>query len=142
MSPELAGGTATALLVFDGDCGFCTSVARWAEKHFRRGERTAPWQLVGEEGLASLGLSVEDVKRAAWWVDASGTRERAHRAVGRALGASSGWWRLFGWLSLTPPTSLLASAVYALVVRYRYRLPGGTPACRLDGDGSDQGSTS
>lgn len=126
-----AQGPPAPVLVFDGDCGLCTSAARWAERGFRHDERAEPWQLLGDEALASFGLSVDDVKQAAWWVDGAGTREGGHRAIGRALQAAQGWRRLSSWFVLTPPTSWLAAAVYRGVARWRYRLPGGTPACRV-----------
>jgi uncharacterized protein YbjT (DUF2867 family)/predicted DCC family thiol-disulfide oxidoreductase YuxK len=137
--PSTACDTGAPVLLFDGDCGFCTSAARWAEGGFRHGERAEPWQLLGDEMLDSFGLSVADVEQAAWWVDAAGTRERGHRAAGMALQAGGGWRQVLGWFVLTPPTSWLAAAVYRGVVRWRYRLPGGTPACRLAGN--DHGAT-
>ncbi len=121
-----------ALLVFDGDCGFCTWAARWAEKRFRHGERAASWQELGEEKLASLGLGLQDAARSAWWVEVDGARERGHRAVGRALRAGGGWRGLAGQVVLVPPTSLIAALLYRAVARWRHRLPGATPACRLD----------
>lgn len=130
------------VLVFDGDCGFCTSAARWAERGFRHGERAEPWQLLGAEVLGTFGLSVEDVQQAAWWVDIDGTRERGHRAAGRALRAGGGWRRGFGGLVLTPPASWLSAGVYRLVVRWRYRLPGGTPACSVDASNRARGGSS
>jgi predicted DCC family thiol-disulfide oxidoreductase YuxK len=120
-----------ALLIYDGDCEFCTTAARWAETGFRSGERIEAWQLLGDEALGSLGLSVSDVQSAAWWVAADKSLDRGHRAVGRALETAGGWRQVVGTLVLAPPTSWLAAAVYSLVVRYRYRLPGGTPACQL-----------
>jgi predicted DCC family thiol-disulfide oxidoreductase YuxK len=121
-----------AILVFDGDCGFCTSSAHWAERRFSHGEKAQAWQLLGDHGvLESSGLSLDDVQQAAWWVDSDGTRERGHRAVGRALIAGGGVRRVVGWFVLTPPVSWFAAGVYRLVVRWRYRLPGGTPACRV-----------
>ncbi|HEV2361630.1 MAG TPA: DCC1-like thiol-disulfide oxidoreductase family protein [Acidimicrobiales bacterium] len=120
------------ILVFDGDCGFCTTSARWAERGFHHGERAEAWQQLGEETLASFGLTIQDVERAAWWVDHAGLRERGHRAAGRALWAAGGLRRLAGAFVLTPPTSWVAAGVYRAVARWRYRLPGGTPACRVD----------
>jgi len=122
-----------SILVYDGDCGFCTTAARWAARKFRRGERAEAWQFLGEGPLQQHGLSLEDVQEAAWWVDGRGLRERGHRAVGRALLAGGGFRRMVGSFVLTPPTSWLAAGVYRLVVRWRYRLPGGTPACKVDG---------
>lgn len=121
-----------AVLVFDGDCGFCTTAARWAEKGFHHGERAEAWQVLGPDVLSSIGLSLHDAEQAAWWLDADGRRERGHRAVGRALQAGGGRRRVAGRLILTPPASWLAAGVYRLVVRWRYRLPGGSPACRPD----------
>jgi hypothetical protein len=86
--------------------------------------------LLGDGGLERFGLSEQDVKEAAWWVDSGGVRDRGHRAVGRALVAGGGWRRAAGRLVLTPPVSWLAAGIYRLVVRWRCWLPGGTPACR------------
>lgn len=121
-----------SVLIFDGDCGFCTTAAGWAARKFRHGERTEAWQFLGEDGLERYGLSLDDVQEAAWWVDdARERRERGHRAIGRALIAGGRLRQIPGWLALTPPTSWLAAGVYRLVVRWRYRLPGGTPACKV-----------
>lgn len=120
-----------SVLIFDGDCGFCTTAARWTALKFRHGERTEAWQSLGEDGLARYGLSLDDVQEAEWWVDARGLRESGHRGIGRALVAGGGLRRIVGWLALTPPTSWLAAGIYPLVARWRYLLPGGTPACKV-----------
>lgn len=122
-----------AVLVFDGDCAFCTTAADWAQRRFTHNERAHAWQLIGDDCLDVLGLSHDDVASAAWWIGRDGNRSRGHRAAGRALQAIGGTWRLLGWLALMPPTSLIAAGIYRVVVRWRYRLPGGTPACRIDG---------
>jgi predicted DCC family thiol-disulfide oxidoreductase YuxK len=126
----VSGDAPAALLVFDGDCGFCTSVANWAQKGFHHGEKAEAWQHLGVPALDGLGLTVLDVEKAAWWVDVDGELARGHRAVGRALQAGGGWRQAAGALILTPPTSWAAAGVYRLVARWRSRLPGGTPACR------------
>ena len=126
--PSYRPGVAT--LIFDGDCGFCTASARWAEKAFKGPQIALPWQGLSIDELTSIGLSIADVTSAAWWVDPDGTVERGHRSVGRALQAGGGWRWLLGWACLTPPTSWLASAVYRAVVRWRHLLPGSTEACR------------
>lgn len=122
---------ADSVLIYDGDCGFCTTSATWAARKFRRGEKAMAWQLLNRGFLEEHGLSSDDVQQAAWWVDSTGLRERGHRAVGRALQAGSGPRRVVGWLVLTPPSSWLAAGIYRLVVRWRYRLPGGTD-CKVD----------
>ncbi len=122
-----------SLLIFDGDCGFCTTVAGWTARRFRHDERAEAWQHLDAEVLEHHGLSQRDVQDAAWWVDDSGLRERGHRAVGQALHADGGLFKVLSLLILNPPTSWIASVIYKLVVRWRYKLPGGTPACRVAG---------
>ena len=130
MIEAMSGDAPGALLLFDGDCGFCTTVAHWAQKSFRHGEKAVAWQHLGSQALDELGLTVADVEQAAWWVGADGGLARGHRAVGRALQAGGGWRQATSVLILTPPTSWAAAGVYKLVARWRSRLPGGTPACR------------
>ncbi|MEI8126345.1 MAG: DCC1-like thiol-disulfide oxidoreductase family protein [Actinomycetota bacterium] len=119
-----------AVLIFDGDCGFCTTAAGWATRGFRRGERAVAGQVLEGAFLDQHRLSLEDLGRYVWWVDESGVRESGHRAIGRALRAAGGLRMILGYLSTIPPTSWLAAIVYRLVARWRYRLPGGTPACK------------
>lgn len=121
----------TGLLIFDGDCGFCTSSARWVAKRWVPGPKAVAWQHLGAEGLAELGLTVEQAREAAWWVDGTGRLFAGHRAVAMSLAACTGWERTAGLLISRPPLSPLAAVIYRLVTRYRYRLPGGTPACRV-----------
>jgi len=43
-------------------------------------------------------------------------------------------WRFLGILMDTPPFSLFANLGYRLVARFRYLLPGATPACKVNND--------
>ena len=117
------------LLVFDGDCGFCTASARWVEARTGAAMRVEPWQVLD---LDELGLTEADVTAAAWLIEPDGTRRRGHEAIGGSLRRAGGPWRLIGSLLLIPPVSWLARPVYALVARNRHRLPGATDACRID----------
>ncbi|MEQ8840875.1 MAG: DUF393 domain-containing protein [Acidimicrobiales bacterium] len=116
------------MLVFDGDCGFCTSSARWIETRLPDQIAVVPWQSCD---LVELGLTESDVTTAAYWIDESGTAHRGHRAVGLSLTTAGGVWAVVGRAIITPPISWLAAPVYALVARNRHRLPGATDACRL-----------
>jgi predicted DCC family thiol-disulfide oxidoreductase YuxK len=124
-----------ALLIFDGDCGFCTSAAGWISGRWRASTSTAsrpeavPWQQVGEDSLARIGLTPEAAARSAWWVDPSGGLFEGHRAIGRSLEASYGWKRWAGKAILAPLFEWLFAGAYRLVARNRHRLPGATPAC-------------
>ena len=115
------------LLVFDGDCGFCTSSARWIQRKLPEGVGVEPWQVLD---LDELGLTVADVVGAAWWFSPAVPQPaRGHEAIGWALAAASGVWGVVGRLIVRWPVCWLARPVYALVARNRHRMPGGTPAC-------------
>jgi predicted DCC family thiol-disulfide oxidoreductase YuxK len=116
----------TGRLVFDGDCGFCTTSADW----LARGGRVdiVPWQFLD---LPSVGLTVDQASTSVWWLVDDQPVEHSSRAIGRALVAGGGPWSWAGRVLLLPPMRPVADAVYRLVARYRYRLPGGTPACRI-----------
>ncbi|MEE9415437.1 MAG: DUF393 domain-containing protein [Acidimicrobiales bacterium] len=116
------------MLIFDGDCGFCTTSAGWVKSILPPNVAVQPWQALD---LESLGLTEADVTSAAYWVDESGATHRGHRGIGEALKASGQPWSLIGILIVTPPVSWLASLVYGLVAKNRYRLPGSTDSCKL-----------
>jgi predicted DCC family thiol-disulfide oxidoreductase YuxK len=118
------------LLVFDGDCGFCTKSAEWVSRDWRGRARAVPWQTLGEKGLAEIGLTIEQVTESAWWVDQLNQPVGGHRAIGESLRACRGWKRALGTAIVSPPLDWIGPAAYRLVARHRYRLPGGTPACR------------
>lgn len=127
------------MLVFDGDCGFCTSSARWIERRLPDHVEVVAWQFLDD--LGALGLTRADVDTKAWWIDESGRRHGGNLAIGEALVAAGGIWGLLGRLSLLPPFRWIGAVVYRLVARYRHRMPGGTAACRIDAprDGAPRG---
>jgi predicted DCC family thiol-disulfide oxidoreductase YuxK len=118
---------AEAVLVFDGQCGFCTRSVEWLMPRVDRPVRYEPYQTAD---LGRYGLTEAQTARAVWWVAPTGRVHGGAKAVGQALLAVGGPWKLLGWLALLPPTSWLASLVYVLVSRNRRHLPGTTPACR------------
>jgi predicted DCC family thiol-disulfide oxidoreductase YuxK len=123
---------ALPLLVFDGDCSFCTSAARWAERGWHGKAEALPWQHLGVDGLKRVGLTEDQAREAAWWVDREGVSFRGHLAIGKALSCSDDRARRkAGSLVMAPVASRVASAVYDLVVKYRHLLPGATPACSV-----------
>jgi predicted DCC family thiol-disulfide oxidoreductase YuxK len=115
------------VLIYDGDCAFCTAAAQriaahWIAGHGCDGSQIQAWQSLGPQGLARLGLTVADAQQAAWWVDATG-RYRGHLAVAHALMHAGGWRRTVGRLITLPGISSLAAMGYWLVARYRRYLP-------------------
>lgn len=119
------------VLVFDGECGFCTWCAERVERHWDGRAQIVPWQHLDEEDLAHLDLTASETGEAAWWVDACGRRYRGARAIGKALMATRGLKRWIGAVCLVPPASWLAAVLYLLVVRLRHRLPGAAGQMRL-----------
>ncbi|WP_157436380.1 DCC1-like thiol-disulfide oxidoreductase family protein [Actinospica robiniae] len=122
----------TPTLVFDGDCAFCSSSVRWAQRWCRPAVRFVPWQ---EIDLDANGLTYEQVTSAVRWLapgaPRSGRAPHGAAAVGRLLLRSRWPWRPFGALLLTPPFSWIGAGLYHLIAVNRHRLPGGTPACAV-----------
>jgi predicted DCC family thiol-disulfide oxidoreductase YuxK len=92
--------------------------------------RVAPWQRLN---LAELGLTGETCTAAVQWVGRDGQVASGHAAIAAALRAGHLVWRPVGALLVAPGISWLAKRVYSWIARHRYALPGGTPACRMDG---------
>ena len=117
------------LLIFDGDCGFCTTSAQWIERRLPANVRVAPWQILE---LDDYGLTEQDVSTAAYWVDDHGTAHRGHLGIGQSLIAAGGFWAIPGHLIVRPPVSWFAKPIYGWVAKNRHRMPGATEACRVD----------
>jgi predicted DCC family thiol-disulfide oxidoreductase YuxK len=120
--------TARPLLIFDGDCGFCTTSARFAKRWVDRRGRydLRPWQ---ELDLGRYGLTEADCIEAAQFVRADGSVHAAQLAIAEGLKHGAPLWRPLGWLVAAPGVRRLAGRVYTWVADHRYQLPGGTPAC-------------
>ena len=115
------------VLLYDGDCAFCTTCARLAERRFRPDAAVVPWQFAD---LSELGVTAQQASDAVQWVETDGSVRSGHEAVAAMLSSSGSVSRLAGRLLLAPGVSPLAARVYRLVATNRHRLPGGTPACR------------
>ena len=104
-------------LVYDGECGFCSRLARWVERHDHRGRVSArPNQ---EPGLIeSLGLTREQVDRASWAVEKGGRFEGA-AGISRVMRELGGGWRVVGSLYLVPPIGWVEDKYYGRVARRR-----------------------
>ncbi len=117
-----------ALLIFDGDCGFCTTAVNRLKRTLPAMPPSAPFQWTD---LAQYGLTTAEASDRVWLV-VDGRTYGGHLAVSALLRHQpSTLWRFAGWLLCTPPFSLAAAIGYRLVARYRYLLPGGTPACAV-----------
>jgi predicted DCC family thiol-disulfide oxidoreductase YuxK len=113
------------VLLYDGDCAFCTSCAHQLKRIGPDAEIVA-WQLTD---LAELGVTEEQATEAVQWVEPDGTIRSGHEAIAAALTTAGGIWRIAGRTLLLPGISWIAAKTYRLVADNRHRLPGSTPAC-------------
>lgn len=113
------------VLVFDGDCAFCTSCVELLGR-LRLDADIVAWQFTD---LGELGLTEQQAADAVRWVEIDGTVRSGHTAVAAALIAAGSVWKLLGRALLLPGISWVAARAYRLVADNRHRLPGGTPAC-------------
>lgn len=117
------------MLVFDGDCGFCTSAVRVIERRVRPRCDVTPWQ---RADLAALGVSAERAQHEVLWVTPVGRVYGGAQAVARLLLSAGGAWSVAGAVLTLPPARWAALGVYRLVADNRHRL-GGTAACTPPG---------
>lgn len=118
------------MLVYDGDCAFCTSCARALEQIGPDAEIVA-WQ---RTDLAELGITAEQAAAAVQWVQIDGTVRSGHEAIAEVLRTAGRAWKIAGRALLLPGISWVGARAYRLVADNRQRLPGGTPACAADDD--------
>jgi predicted DCC family thiol-disulfide oxidoreductase YuxK len=117
------------VLLFDGDCGFCTTCATWMQRHIRRLDTTLPYQ---RADLDALGVTVAECEQAVQWIAADGTVFSAEMAVAHVLIDAGKGWAVIGRAICVPGIRQISGVVYRSVARNRHRLPGGTPACSID----------
>ncbi|MEV0606820.1 DCC1-like thiol-disulfide oxidoreductase family protein [Polymorphospora rubra] len=118
----------TATFVYDGDCAFCTTCARFAERRIPGPATIVPWQFAD---LAALGLTVDECEQAVQWVGTDGRRAAGPDAIALLLRGSSRLWRTAGRVLQFRPVRAVAWPVYRWVAANRHRMPGGTAACSL-----------
>ncbi len=115
------------VLLFDGDCAFCTRCARALARIGPDAEIVA-WQFTD---LAELGMTPEQAAEAVQLVQIDGTVRSGHEAIAAVLNTAGRIWKIVGSAIMLPGISWMAAKVYRLVADNRYRLPGGTPACAV-----------
>lgn len=129
------------LVVFDGDCAFCTASIDWFTRTFAGSFDAVPYQ---RSDLVALGLTAAQCQSRLQWLTstrhptAAGNRRSGARAVAAMLlvggrhrddlvGACA---RVAGTLASHPPGSWAAAGIYFIVARNRSRMPAGKPTCR------------
>jgi predicted DCC family thiol-disulfide oxidoreductase YuxK len=116
------------LLIFDGDCGFCTSAANYILKHSSTKIVAEPFQFLDP---SSYGLTLEDVTAKVYLI-VDEKKFAGHEAFAVLFQIQNNLLlRVFGKVMLVPPLLWLSKPGYALVAKFRHKLPGGTPACKM-----------
>ena len=122
--------TQQPVLIYDGDCGFCTRTANAVKRlDTRHRFDVLPWQTRGL--LAQADLTEQQVTEAAWYIDADGRKHRGAGAINAALNALGGIYRVASWVYRVPGLKQIEDLVYKGVARNRYLMPGSTDACRI-----------
>ncbi|MEY2815705.1 MAG: hypothetical protein RJA78_281 [Actinomycetota bacterium] len=115
-------------LIFDGDCGFCTTAANFIVKHSKTKIDAVPWQ---RADLNEFSLTQAQVADQVYLVidEVSFGGHEAFAMIFRIQ--PNALVRLMGKIMMSKYSRWLAAPTYRLVAKYRHKLPGGTPACKL-----------
>lgn len=116
------------VLLFDGDCAFCTAAVEWAQRWIQPHAPMIAWQFVD---LGALGLTPEQCQTSIQWVHTPGSAATEAVAAAALLRTGSAPWPLVGRVMAAKPVIGVANAAYRLIARNRHRLPGATPACQV-----------
>ena len=114
------------VLIYDGDCGFCTACVLFAQKWIRPRCRITASQ---SAPLDALGVTPERAEYEALWITPDGAVRGGAQAVAALLSSAGGAWLVSGALLRMPPMRWIAHGAYRLIAYNRHRLPGGTASC-------------
>ncbi|WP_369215547.1 thiol-disulfide oxidoreductase DCC family protein [Streptomyces flavofungini] len=114
------------VLIYDGDCGFCTAAVRLIARKVRPRCDMTPWQ---QADLVTYGVPEERARHEALWVTPKGRAYGGAHAVAKILLSSGGGWPLLGALLTLPPIRWAAHGLYRLIADNRQYLSRRTTAC-------------
>jgi predicted DCC family thiol-disulfide oxidoreductase YuxK len=121
-------GAAKPVLIFDGDCGFCTTTANWIEKRSLTPVEIQPYQWAK---LADYGLTEKEAADKVQLVF-DGKIFAGHHCMAKLLLIQpNALLKFLGALMVTPGIDPISAKVYAWIAANRHKLPGGTPACKM-----------
>lgn len=90
---------ARPVLVYDGDCAFCSASVRFAERHVRPRCDIAPWQ---SADLAAYGTTEQRAGYEVLWVTPAGAVHGGAQALARLLMSGGRGWAVPGALLTLP----------------------------------------
>ena len=117
------------IIIYDGDCAFCSSSIRTLQRIIKRAPTMRPYQFTK---LEDYGLTLQQCETALQYVATDGSISSGHEAYRQMLKELGGGWKALAILMRTPGYYALANAVYRWVAKNRHRMPGGTPTCSIE----------
>jgi predicted DCC family thiol-disulfide oxidoreductase YuxK len=108
----------SAILITDGECGFCQRTAAKLALIVPTGWTNVP----STELTNNYGLTQEQLAHSVWLIeqpDAEPLRSSGAKAVGKVLRMRGGMWGAIGWLAFIPPASWIADDLYKFVAGNR-----------------------
>jgi predicted DCC family thiol-disulfide oxidoreductase YuxK len=116
------------VLVFDGDCGFCTTTANWIKKNSKVALDIAPYQWTD---LSVYGLTTEEAAAKVQLV-IGGKIFAGHNCMAKLLLIQPNvFLKLVGAVMVMPGVNPISAKAYEWIAANRQKLPGGTPACKM-----------
>lgn len=117
-----------ATFLYDGDCAFCSSCARFLERRIARGVDIVPWQ---RADLDRLGVTAAECDEAVQWLSADGSHSSGPEAIADVMRGGRTWARPIGWFLGRRLLLRIAWPAYRWVSTHRDKMPGGTATCAL-----------
>jgi len=97
------------IFLYDGDCAFCTTSARFIERRIPTTAEVSPWQFAD---LDALGVTQDQAEAAVLWVADGEPTVAGPDAIARLLVDGGSWWRPLGRVLGLAPVRWLAWPVY------------------------------
>lgn len=116
------------ILIYDGDCAFCSSTIRLLERFMRTHPPMEPFQFTQ---VSNYGLTKQECATEIKFVDFEGKIHGGEAAFKKLFFEAGGVWRLLGGVLAMPIVRQTSVFVYRWVAKNRHSLPGGTPTCSL-----------
>lgn len=115
--------------LYDGDCAFCSSCARFVDRWIPTDAPVQPWQWTD---IDAVGVTVAEADEAVLWVRSPRDHTAGPRAIADLLLSSSRrLWRVVGRFLGLGPLQWVCRPLYRWIARNRHRMPGGTAQCSL-----------
>lgn len=113
----------SALLLYDGDCGFCSACIAWMVSRTAPSADVEAWQV---RDLGALGLTEQECAEMVQWIGPRSERASGAEALARFLLTGNARGRVLGRALCFPIIRSAARHVYRVVASNRYRLPANT----------------